>query len=571
MRHGRHARRLARLGSFLGICAWGAQTLCPNQALAGSILDRLRPAASQAATLTPRTILAWSIDSGPEHAHVMAGKEIIGPDGSLVLGPYGSVHVAGLTPHQAEIAIERHLAAYVASPRVRLTVERAGSGEAPAAVPAAPARSPVSNPTAPAPTFAPQQQLPQAPTTVLPAPATAPPAPASVETPQAAGTVSVQQVAQLGAPAPSDEAGPPAAEWRPVQPIALTAATEPAANAAEAGPTVGNWRPVSQVIAPAAATVIETPASTWRPAPRPAQAGIVATSFGAPMPVGPVEGPALASQPADPKKADELKMPRPVPGPHEGVIVDPGAAFPGGPPPDAGPPPTECHKRSLPNYVVEPPDILIVASTQQIRDQSISGQHLVRPDGSLSLGIYGTVWVAGLTLEQTKEAIAQLLDQRIKDFDRKNLYVDVLAYNSKFYYVITDGGGYGEQVVRLPITGSETVLDGISQIYGLPAVASKKDIWVARSFPCQGGHGSEQVLPVDWCGITQRAQTATNYQIMPGDRIYVKAQRLIRVDSALAKVISPIERILGVTLLGSTTVNSIRTNPNATGTGSGVP
>ena len=29
------------------------------------------------------------------------------------------------------------------------------------------------------------------------------------------------------------------------------------------------------------------------------------------------------------------------------------------------------------------------------------------------------------------------------------------------------------------------------------------------------------MLPVDWCGIVQRGNTSTNYQLMPGDRVYV--------------------------------------------------
>jgi polysaccharide export outer membrane protein len=52
----------------------------------------------------------------------------------------------------------------------------------------------------------------------------------------------------------------------------------------------------------------------------------------------------------------------------------------------------------------------------------------------------------------------------------------------------------------------------------------------------------------------------TNYQVMPNDRIYVKAQKLVTIDTAMARFLSPIERIFGITLLGSSTVNSIRTN-----------
>jgi polysaccharide export outer membrane protein len=141
--------------------------------------------------------------------------------------------------------------------------------------------------------------------------------------------------------------------------------------------------------------------------------------------------------------------------------------------------------------------------------------------------------------------------------------VSVLAFNSKLYYVITDGAGYGEQVASFPITGSETVLDAIARIGGLPQVASKKQIWVARRSP----HGSpDQILPVCWEDITEKGIAATNYQVLPGDRIYVRAQKIISIDNALAKFLQPIERVLGVVLLGSETVNSIKSRTGTTGT-----
>jgi polysaccharide biosynthesis/export protein len=185
--------------------------------------------------------------------------------------------------------------------------------------------------------------------------------------------------------------------------------------------------------------------------------------------------------------------------------------------------------------------------------QQTRGEHLVRPDGTVGLGIYGSVYVTGLTLAQAKVAIEKHLSQFMLE---PQISLDVYAYNSKVYYVITDGGGYGEQVYIFPITGNETVLDGIGRIYGLPAVSSKRRIWVARPAPsCVGCY---QILPVDWKAITRGGLTETNYQIFPGDRIYVEADCLIQLDNALAKVLSPIERIFGVTLLGSSTIQSVK-------------
>jgi hypothetical protein len=68
----------------------------------------------------------------------------------------------------------------------------------------------------------------------------------------------------------------------------------------------------------------------------------------------------------------------------------------------------------------------------------------------------------------------------------------------------------------------------------------------------------DEVWPVDWCGITCRGRAETNYQLIPGDRIYVKADPFVTIDTKMARVFSPIERLFGITLLGNSTVNSIR-------------
>jgi polysaccharide export outer membrane protein len=227
--------------------------------------------------------------------------------------------------------------------------------------------------------------------------------------------------------------------------------------------------------------------------------------------------------------------------------------------------------------VVEPPDILLIRASASVLEPvnaALDGQHLVRPDGSVNLGVYGDVWVAGRTLEEVRDLVAAQILRRTGNKDmtvekiKRELVVDVLAYNSKVYYVITDGGGYGEQVYKIPIKGNETVLDAVGEINGLPAVASKKKIWIARATPFESPHPI--ILPVDWKGITQYGYAGTNYQLFPGDRIYVQSDPLIRLDVGLAKVLSPVERLLGVTLLGSTTVNSIRTNGRTTSGGSGL-
>jgi polysaccharide export outer membrane protein len=189
--------------------------------------------------------------------------------------------------------------------------------------------------------------------------------------------------------------------------------------------------------------------------------------------------------------------------------------------------------------------------------QAISGEHLVRLDGTVSLGIYGSVFVSGLTLEEIKYTVEGHLSQYLHD---PEVSVDVLAYNSKVFYFISDGGGFGESVTRLPCTGNETVLDAIAEVEGLSDVSSK-NIWVAR--PAPGGTGVAQRLVVDWRAITEDGIVTTNYQLFPGDRIYVRADHMITLDNFVAKTTAPFERVFGFLLLGNGTVRALQRGRNA--------
>jgi polysaccharide biosynthesis/export protein len=182
--------------------------------------------------------------------------------------------------------------------------------------------------------------------------------------------------------------------------------------------------------------------------------------------------------------------------------------------------------------------------------QEIAGEHLVGPDGTVTLGSYGSVLVVGMTIAQAKLAIESHLSQFL---DAPEVSVSVFSYNSKVYYLITQGAGMGDGVYRFPVTGNDTVLDAVAQINGLEPVSSKK-IWIARPSPCSDAC---QILEVDWHGITAMAQAGTNYQILPGDRVFVAEDKLVAFDSALSKLIAPVERVMGFTILGTSTATRL--------------
>jgi polysaccharide export outer membrane protein len=209
--------------------------------------------------------------------------------------------------------------------------------------------------------------------------------------------------------------------------------------------------------------------------------------------------------------------------------------------------------RHLKRVLREPQVSLTLA--QAAGQQQIAGEHLVGPDGTINLGTYGAVYVTGMTLAEAKAAIEKHLGEYL---DAPLVSVDVFSYNSKVYYVITEGAGYGDNVVRFPVTGNETVLDAISQINGLSRLSSK-DIWIAR--PAPSGVGCDQILPVDLEAIMKGASTATNYQVLPGDRVFIAQDQWVAFDSIVGKLTAPFERIFGFALLGSSTVQQFNRFP----------
>jgi len=178
--------------------------------------------------------------------------------------------------------------------------------------------------------------------------------------------------------------------------------------------------------------------------------------------------------------------------------------------------------------------------------QQINGNHTIGPDGFITLGSYGRVYVSGLTIDECRDAIEFHLS---KHLDHPMVAVDIFSYNSKGYFVIFQSSAMGERVYKYPFTGNECVLDAISNTDGL-MVNSSKRMWVARPV---GNSNTPVILPVDWVDITAYGKPDTNYQLLPGDRVFVVEDRYLAMDGTLARVFAPFERIMGFSLLGAGT------------------
>jgi len=204
--------------------------------------------------------------------------------------------------------------------------------------------------------------------------------------------------------------------------------------------------------------------------------------------------------------------------------------------------------------ILREPEVSVVLA-QSSGMQQIAGEHLVGPDGTINLGTYGSVFVAGMSLAQIKDAIEAHLSKYLLN---PQVSVDVFAFNSKVYYIISQGAGLGDGVTRVPITGNETVLDAVANVNGLSRLSSKK-MWIARPVP--GSRNCDQILPINWNEITAGAASATNYQILPGDRLFLAEDKFIAVDAFITKLTAPFERIFGFSLLGAQTIQTINNFP----------
>ena len=63
--------------------------------------------------------------------------------------------------------------------------------------------------------------------------------------------------------------------------------------------------------------------------------------------------------------------------------------------------------------------------------------------------------------------------------------------------------------------------------------------------------------PALWDAITAEGATATNYQLMPGDRLFIAEDKMVAFDTNLGKLLAPFERAMGFTLLGTSTVGRL--------------
>jgi protein involved in polysaccharide export with SLBB domain len=99
--------------------------------------------------------------------------------------------------------------------------------------------------------------------------------------------------------------------------------------------------------------------------------------------------------------------------------------------------PRECYTYEVP-YTIAPPDIIDITAyrlecrsphTRRLAAQQLCGEHLVRPDGTLSLGPFGSVYITGMTVGQCRMVIERHLSQFSVEAE---IWVRIRPYKASF-------------------------------------------------------------------------------------------------------------------------------------------
>lgn len=143
------------------------------------------------------------------------------------------------------------------------------------------------------------------------------------------------------------------------------------------------------------------------------------------------------------------------------------------------------------------------------RDTDMSGDHLVRPDGMITLPLLGDVRAAGLRPGQLAE---QIRTAAAKYLTESNVSVVVRQINSRKVFItgeVRTPGAY-------PLTSPRTIMQLIALAGGLTEFADAKNIMLMRI-----SNGQQQTYKFNYHDVSRGKGLPQNQQLQPGDTVVV--------------------------------------------------
>jgi polysaccharide biosynthesis/export protein len=166
-------------------------------------------------------------------------------------------------------------------------------------------------------------------------------------------------------------------------------------------------------------------------------------------------------------------------------------------------PPTE--------FLIGPEDVLMVTVW---RNQELSKEVIVRPDGKISLPLVGDVNAAGLTAQALSKQIA---DGLVEFMSTPTVSVQVKEINSYHVFVVGEVSRPGKIVLK----SFTSVIQGISYAGGFTTFASRNSVHVLRMVKNGQGETKQVMIPVPYTDIVKGKNLEANFILKAGDVIVV--------------------------------------------------
>lgn len=162
-------------------------------------------------------------------------------------------------------------------------------------------------------------------------------------------------------------------------------------------------------------------------------------------------------------------------------------------------------------FLIGPEDVLVI---NVWRNQELSKEVIVRPDGKISMPLIGDVPAAGLTAQALSKRIADGLAEFMSS---PTVSVTVKEINSYYIYVLGEVGKPG----KFTLKSFATVLQGISYAGGFTQFAARNKMHVLRMVTNGHGEPKQVQIPVPYDDIVLGRNLEANFVLKAGDVIVV--------------------------------------------------
>ena len=177
--------------------------------------------------------------------------------------------------------------------------------------------------------------------------------------------------------------------------------------------------------------------------------------------------------------------------------------------------------------------MLDIAVNGEFTDEfpSISGEHLVGPDGTINLGAFGQVYVSDKTIREVTKVVQKAVARHVRV---SNVVVDVLAYNSKKYYIVIEGPGASAMLCKLRSQAMKLRWTRLQRLGACRALVPQASGSPGPPERCRLGADPARRLGQHsaWCGVDDKLSiTARRSRVRFQTTCYAKTELSLAVKS----------------------------------------